>query len=61
MEENKVTFEKKWLDRAIPPRFDINYWLLKKVGLEGFRVLCVLGGALFTVIIYEVVAPYFNA
>ena len=42
MEENKVTFEKKWLDRAIPPRFDINYWLLKKVGLEGFRVLILI-------------------
>ncbi len=53
MENNTVTFEKKWLDRAIPVRFRINYWFLKKLGLEGFRILFVLGGILITVIVYE--------
>jgi len=53
MENNKVTFEKKWLDRAIPVRFKINYWLLKKLGLEGFRILCIVGGIFITIIVYE--------
>ena len=44
MENNNVTFEKKWLDRNIPLRFKINYWFLKKLGLEGFRILLILGG-----------------
>ena len=53
MDNNMVTFEKKWLDKLIPMRFKINYWLLKNLGLEGFRIVFVLGGALLTVIIYE--------
>ena len=53
MDENKVTFEKKWLARAIPLRFKINYWILKKIGLEGFRILCVGGGIAITIIVYE--------
>ena len=53
MENNTVTFEKKWLDRLVPLRFRLNYWFLKKVGLEGFRIICVLGGVLITIIVYE--------
>lgn len=53
MENNTVTFEKKWLDRTVPFRFRINYWFLKKFGLEGFRIICVFGGALVTIIVYE--------
>ena len=48
-----VSFEKKWLDRNIPIRFKINYWFLKKLGLEGFRILFIFGGVLITVIVYE--------
>ena len=53
MENNKVTFQKKWLDRAIPARFKINYWFLKKLGLEGFRILFIVGGIFITIIVYE--------
>jgi hypothetical protein len=53
MENNTVTFEKKWLDRLVPLRFRLSYWFLKKVGLEGFRIICVLGGVLITIIVYE--------
>ena len=53
MENNNVTFEKKWLDRNIPLRFKINHWFLKKLGLEGFRILFILGGVLITIIVYE--------
>ena len=53
MENNNVTFEKKWLDRNIPMRFKINYWFLKKLSLEGFRILFILGGILITVIVHE--------
>ncbi len=53
MDSNIVTFEKKWLDKLIPVRFKINYWLLKNLGLEGFRILFALGGAFLTVLIYE--------
>jgi hypothetical protein len=35
MENNNVTFEKKWLDRNIPLRFKINYWFLKKTWFRG--------------------------
>ena len=53
MDNNIVTFEKKWLDKLIPIRFKINFWLLKNLGLEGFRILFALGGAFLTVLIYE--------
>lgn len=58
----RYEFEQKEWEKLplLSLRFKVNYWILKKIGLEGFRVLCVLGGALFTVIIYEVVIPYFN-
>ena len=53
MEENKVTFEKKKLDRLSSFRFKMNFWLLNKLGLEGFRIIHVVGGVLITVLVYE--------
>ena len=53
MKNNNFSFKKKWLDRIIPIRFKINYWLLKKLGLEGFRILFILVGVAITVIVYE--------
>ena len=44
MEQNKLTFEKKWFDRAIPLRFKINYWLLQKLGLFGFGLFAFAWG-----------------
>ena len=35
MENTTVTFEKKWLDRAVHYRFKINNWF-QKFGLNGF-------------------------
>ena len=57
MKNNNFSFKKKWLDRIIPIRFKINYWLLKKLGLEGFRILFILVGAAITVIVYEFILP----
>ncbi len=57
MGKNTVKFEKKWLDRTIPIRFKINYWLLKKLGLEGFRILFIIGGVALTVTVYEFILP----
>ena len=53
MEENKVTFKKKKLDRLSSFRFKMNFWLLNKLGLEGFRIIHVVGGMLITVLAYE--------
>lgn len=53
MKNNNVSFNKKWLDRIIPIRFKINYWFLKKLGLEGFRILFILVGVAITIIVYE--------
>ena len=53
MEQNKLTFEKKWFDRAIPIRFKINNWFLQKLGLFGFALFSFAWGVLVTVIVYE--------
>jgi hypothetical protein len=53
MNSNTVTFEKKWIDRAIPLRFKINFWLLKQLGLFGFGFFAFLTGAGATVLIYK--------
>lgn len=60
MEDNIVTFEKKWIDRAIPLRFKINYWLLKKLGLFGFALFAFAWGFLVSVIIHLYIVPFFN-
>ena len=57
MKNNNFSFKKKWLDRIIPIRFKINYWLLKKLGLAGFRILFILVGVAITVIVYEFILP----
>ena len=51
--KEKFTFEKKKLDKLSPVRFKINFWLLNKLGLEGFRILHVVGGIFITILIYE--------
>ena len=60
MKDNKVTFEKKWIDRAIPLRFKINYWLLKKLGLFGFALFAFIWGFLFSIIIHFYIVPFLN-
>ena len=50
----KYEFEKKFLDKGIMTfRFNINYWLLKKLGLNGYTLLVVIMVAIVTIIIYE--------
>ena len=50
----KYEFEKKFLDKGIMTfRFKINYWLLKKLGLNGFGVIAFLFGVIVTIIGYE--------
>lgn len=53
MENNTVTFEKKWFDRVIPIRFKINNWFLQKLGLFGFGLFSFAWGVVVTVIVYE--------
>ena len=53
MKNNTVTFEKKWLDRAIPLRFKINNWFLQKFGLIGFAWFAFTFGVGVTVLFYE--------
>ena len=49
----KYEFEKKWPDRFNSIRFNVNYWMLKKLGLNGFGFYACLWGVIVTVIIYE--------
>ena len=50
----KYEFEKKFLDKGIFTwRFNIRYWLLKKLGLNGYTLLVVIMVAIVTIIIYE--------
>jgi hypothetical protein len=58
MEDNKVTFEKKWIDRAIPLRFKINYWLLQKFGLYGFGLFAFAWGFLASIVIHSYLIPF---
>ena len=51
--KEKFTFEKKKLDKLSHIRFKINFWILNKLGLEGFRILHVIGGVFITILIYE--------
>ena len=60
IDDNTITFEKKWFDRAIPLRFKINYWLLKKLGLFGFGLFAFIIGFLVSVIIHIYIVPFFN-
>ena len=50
----KYEFKKKFLDKGIFTwRFNIRYWLLKKLGLNGYTLLVVIMVAIVTIIIYE--------
>jgi len=51
MKTDVVTFKKKWFDRAIPLRFKINFWLLKKLGLFGFALSAFLWGVIATLLV----------
>jgi len=58
MEKNTVTFEKKWIDRAVPFRFKINYWFLKKLGLFGFGLFAFIWGFIFSIIIHKYIIAF---
>ena len=58
MEQNKLTFEKKWIDRAMPLRFKINYWLLQKLGLFGFGFFAFAWGFIISVIIHKYIINF---
>ena len=50
----KYEFEKKFLDKGIFTwRFNIRYWLLKKLGLNGYTLLVAIMVAIVTIFIYE--------
>ena len=50
----KYEFEKKPLDKGIFSwKFNVRYWLLKKLGLNGYTLLVVIMVAIVTIIIYE--------
>ena len=55
----KYEFEKKFLDKGILTwTFNIRYWLLKKLGLNGYTLLVAIMVAIFTtIIIYELILP----
>jgi hypothetical protein len=44
MENNTVTFQKKWLDRANHYIFNINNWFLQRFGLNGFALFAFAWG-----------------
>jgi len=50
----KYEFEKKPLDKGIFSwKFNVRYWLLKKLGLNGYTGLVVIMAAIVVIIIYE--------
>jgi len=50
----KYEFEKKFLDKGIFTwRFNIRYWLLKKLGLNGYTLLVAIMVAIVIIIVYE--------
>lgn len=49
----EMKFEKKFIDRLLPFKFKINYWLLRKLGLWGYGIFAFYFGVLVTIIIYE--------
>jgi len=58
MDHDKLTFGKKWLDRAIPLRFKINYWLLQKLGLFGFGLFAFAWGFIASIIINKYIIRF---
>ncbi len=55
----KYEFEKKPLDKGIFSwKFNVRYWLLKKLGLNGYTGFIAIVVAIFTtIIIYELILP----
>jgi hypothetical protein len=51
----QYSFTKKGMDRLIPFRFKINYWLLQKLGLFGFAFLAFLWGVVCTIVVLEII------
>jgi len=52
----KYEFEKKFLDKGIFTwPFNIRYWLLKKLGLNGYTLLVFIMVAIIIIIIYELI------
>ena len=50
----KYEFEKKPLDKGIFSwKFNVRYWLLKKLGLNGYTLLVAIMVAIVVIIIYE--------
>jgi|AP95_1055475.scaffolds.fasta_scaffold07183_7 hypothetical protein len=51
----KYEFEKKLFDKGIMTlKFKVNYWLLKKLGLNAFGIYAFIMGVIVTIIIiYE--------
>ena len=50
----KYEFEKNPLDKGIFSwKFNVRYWLLKKLGLNGFGFIAFLLGVIVTIIGYE--------
>jgi len=58
MKQKKITFEKKWFDKAIPLRFKINYWLLQKLGLYGFGLFAFVWGFLASFVVHFYLVPF---
>ena len=49
----EYSFKSKAIDRLIPLKFKVNYWLLRKLGLWGFAIFAFIWGVIFTVLVYE--------
>jgi len=50
----KYEFKKKFLDKGIMKfRVNMNYWFLKKLGLNGFAFFVFLWGLLVAIVVYE--------
>jgi len=50
----KYEFEKKLFDKGIMTlKFKVNYWLLKKLGLNAFGIFAFIWGVIVTIIIYK--------
>ena len=49
----EYSFKQKAIDKLIPFKFKVNYWLLRKLGLWGFAIFAFCWGMIFTVICYE--------
>ena len=49
----EIKFEKKFIDRLLPFKFKINYWLLSKLGLWGYGIFAFGWGVIITIIVFE--------